>query len=336
MTAVRAPDLGCVGLRLGDGDAFGDEHGKGRHDHAVDALAVAERVRRVDDVVACRAEMHEALCLVGHVRADDVDERPHVVPGARLLLGHLLRGDAVGGARDRVPDALIGNADVRKRKRERAYPSDRTRGANCVVHPETIFAAFRLRISLIRTPSWSSLVASISAARMPAFTAPESPTATVATGMPRGIWTVERSASSPPAIAFGATSGTPITGSVVSAATAPARCAAPPAPQITTRTPRPSSPSTQSRSASGVRCAESTRVSLSTPRLSRVSEAKRIVVWSDVEPMTIATFDVVKRPPPPAARCPNDRTCPRSSRAPRRRTPDRALPRCCRRSQRYA
>src|SRR5438132_465529 len=73
----------------------------------------------------------------------------------------------------------------------------------------------------MRVRSSSSLVARISAARIPAFVAPVSPTATVATGIPRGICTVERSASRPPAIAFGATSGTPITGSVVSAATAP-------------------------------------------------------------------------------------------------------------------
>ena len=50
--------------------------------------------------------------------------------------------------------------------------------------------------------------------------------ATVATGMPGGICTVESSESSPPSVA--ADSGTPITGSVVCAATAPARCAAPP------------------------------------------------------------------------------------------------------------
>ena len=47
-----------------------------------------------------------------------------------------------------------------------------------------------------------------------AFAAPASPIATVATGTPRGICTVESSASSPPAIAYGETSGTPMTGSV--------------------------------------------------------------------------------------------------------------------------
>ena len=187
-----------------------------------------------------------------------------------------------------------------------------------------------------RVASSSSPIARISAARIPAFAAPGSPTATVATGTPRGIWTVERSASRPPPIEFGETRGTPITGSVVSAATAPARCAAPPAPQMTTRTPRPSSESTHSRSGSGVRCADRTRVSYSTPRFSRASAAKCIVAWSDVEPMTIATFDVFTRPPPPDARCPNDRTCPRTARARPRRKRGRALPRCSRRWQRCA
>src|SRR5205085_7410091 len=83
-----------------------------------------------------------------------------------------------------------------------------------------------------RSASWtarfSSVMASIWRTRRAAFMAPSM--ATVATGMPRGIWTVAYRASMP----FRAPplSGTPTTGKVVLAATAPARWAAIPAPQM--------------------------------------------------------------------------------------------------------
>ena len=49
--------------------------------------------------------------------------------------------------------------------------------------------------------------------------------ATVATGMPRGIWTIEYKLSTPDReLLF---TGTPITGKGVSAATIPGKCAAP-------------------------------------------------------------------------------------------------------------
>ena len=61
----------------------------------------------------------------------------------------------------------------------------------------------------------------ISAARCPALRAPIGPTATVATGIPGGICTIERSELNP---ASGvAASGTPITGSVVSEASTPGK-----------------------------------------------------------------------------------------------------------------
>src|SRR5213594_1978283 len=64
--------------------------------------------------------MHEAFRLVGHLRADDIDERADVVAGARLLLRDFLRGDAVRSARDGVRDRLVTYADVRERECERA------------------------------------------------------------------------------------------------------------------------------------------------------------------------------------------------------------------------
>ena len=80
----------------------------------------------------------------------------------------------------------------------------------------------------------ASPVAMICAARMPALRPPLM--ATVATGTPGGICTMDSSESSPskdlPKI------GTPMTGKVVNAAVTPGRCAAPPAPQMITFSPR--------------------------------------------------------------------------------------------------
>ena len=61
--------------------------------------------------------------------------------------------------------------------------------------------------------------------------------ATVATGIPVGICTVEYNASTPPSPPV--ETGMPITGSVEWAATAPARSAAFPAPPMTTPNPFP-------------------------------------------------------------------------------------------------
>src|SRR6185437_722435 len=79
--------------------------------------------------------------------------------------------------------------------------------------------------------------ARIAAACKAAFLAPLCPMANVATGMPPGIWTMERRLSIP----FSAldSTGTPNTGSVVNDAVIPGRCAAPPAPAMITLSPRP-------------------------------------------------------------------------------------------------
>ena len=61
--------------------------------------------------------------------------------------------------------------------------------------------------------------------------------ATVATGMPRGICTIDSSESMP--ARCWVMIGTPITGRRVLAASIPGRCAAPPAPATMTRMPRP-------------------------------------------------------------------------------------------------
>ena len=76
------------------------------------------------------------------------------------------------------------------------------------------------------------------AASRPAFTAPAFPIATVATGTPRGICTMERRESTP--FNVDEKTGTPITGRTVFAAVIPGRCAAPPAPAMITARPRSS------------------------------------------------------------------------------------------------
>src|SRR5882672_4826365 len=87
-----------------------------------------------------------------------------------------------------------------------------------------------------------------------ALAAPASPIAKVATGMPLGICTVESSESRPCRCLEAI--GTPSTGSVVCAATTPARCAAPPAAAMITFMPRLCAPPAHSETSSGERCAD--------------------------------------------------------------------------------
>src|SRR5690606_34572124 len=72
--------------------------------------------------------------------------------------------------------------------------------------------------------------ASTEAASSAALIAPALPIASVPTGTPPGICTIESRLSSPLSAAL--STGTPKTGSVVSAATIPGRWAAPPAPAM--------------------------------------------------------------------------------------------------------
>ena len=99
----------------------------------------------------------------------------------------------------------------------------------------------------------------IAAASNAELIAPALPIASVPTGMPPGICAIERSESKP-FNAFDST-GTPSTGSTVFEAVMPGRCAAPPAPAIKTSRPRCSAVDAYSNSKSGVRWAETTRVS---------------------------------------------------------------------------
>ena len=111
--------------------------------------------------------------------------------------------------------------------------------------------------------------------------------ATVATGMPAGICTIECKESTPERARV--CTGTPITGRVVSEATIPGRWAAPPAPAITTFKPRPEACWAKSTISKGVRWAESTRTSAATPKRSSICTAGCMVGRSESLPMITAT-----------------------------------------------
>ena len=83
--------------------------------------------------------------------------------------------------------------------------------------------------------------------------------ATVATGIPLGICTIEYRESRPPREVV--CMGTPITGSGNSAAHMPGRWAAMPAPAMMTFMPAASAPFAYSKNTSGSRCAEMIRIS---------------------------------------------------------------------------
>ena len=117
--------------------------------------------------------------------------------------------------------------------------------------------------------------------------APARPMASVATGTPAGIWTMDRSESTPRS-AFDST-GTPRTGSGVFAAVMPGRCAAPPAPAMITPRPRPAADSAYSNRKSGVRCAETTRDLVRHAQHLERRAAWAIVSQSDREPMITPT-----------------------------------------------
>src|SRR5713101_35417 len=113
------------------------------------------------------------------------------------------------------------------------------------------------------------------------------PMASVPTGTPLGICAIERSESRP-LRAFDST-GTPRTGRTVFEAVMPGRCAAPPAPAMMTSMPRLSALEAYLKSRSGVRWAETTRVSCGTPRALSVLETNFMVSQSEPEPMMMPT-----------------------------------------------
>ncbi len=125
------------------------------------------------------------------------------------------------------------------------------------------------------------------AARMAAFLDPALPMATVATGTPPGICTVESKESRPPETLV--SMGTPMTGSGVELASTPARCAAPPAAAMITATPVSTAVLDSSSTASGVRWALRMRTSKGMPNVVSISMQDSICGRSDRDPITIRT-----------------------------------------------
>ncbi len=129
------------------------------------------------------------------------------------------------------------------------------------------------------------MIPSILAASRAAFLAP--PIATVATGTPYGIWTMESRESTPPTSFVGI--GTPMTGRGVREAVIPGRCAAPPAPAIITSIPLEAADLAYSNIRSGVLCAETTLASYGIPRDLRTSAASLITGQSLLLPIIMPT-----------------------------------------------
>src|SRR5690606_18092805 len=145
-------------------------------------------------------------------------------------------------------------------------------------------ALWRSRKASRRAAKASSVPASIATAYRPALAAPASPMAKVATGMPRGIWTIDSSESSPRRYFEG--TGTPSTGTVVLAASMPGRCAAPPAPAMIARRPRARAPAAYSNMSSGIRCADTTFASCGTSNSRSTATACCMTSQSLLEPIT--------------------------------------------------
>ena len=117
----------------------------------------------------------------------------------------------------------------------RACRRARSRRSSLVEGLSATESVWRRRQASSRSARSVSVNASTAAARSAALTAPARPIASVPTGIPAGIWTIDNRLSCPDS-ALDST-GTPNTGSGVIAAVMPGRCAAPPAPAMTTLKP---------------------------------------------------------------------------------------------------
>ena len=114
--------------------------------------------------------------------------------------------------------------------------------------------------------------------------------ATVATGIPEGICTIEYRESTPPRSEV--FMGMPITGKGNNAAHIPGRWAAFPAPAMITLKPFASADLAHSKKISGSRWAEMIVISCSTPSWSKTSAAFAITGISESLPITMPTFAI--------------------------------------------
>ncbi len=127
----------------------------------------------------------------------------------------------------------LARPDSNPPRSKRPYPAGLTSGSSGTA----FVCASRKASSAAATVGSES--ARIAAARIAALTAPARPIASVPTGTPPGIWTIEKRLSNPMSAPL---CGTPSTGKGVSAASTPGSPAANPAPAISTLSPRPRAP----------------------------------------------------------------------------------------------
>src|SRR5690606_10326664 len=225
--------------------------------------------------------------------AGELGERRRIVIGRDDLAVGDLRGRTVGARFQN--DCPVGKARRRHRQHapelaaaENADGRIRGQGRHCALSGyRATFSVWLARQESSLCATVASESASMEAAMRAALTAPDRPMASVPTGTPAGICTMERSESWPDS-AFDSI-GTPSTGNGVSAAVIPGRCAAPPAPAMMTLYPAARAPRANSYSRSGVRWAETIRASWEMPRASSVSAAWIMVDQSDWLPMMMAT-----------------------------------------------
>src|SRR5436305_8232857 len=217
-----------------------------------------------------------------------------VVGGLHLAVGDLAGGGVVVGGEgvDPVAHAPRGDGEHAAQLTAAQDPDGRAGGD----HPRRVgqgrvSSRTRRVCSATKSRSFSRssgrVVASMRTASRAALAAPALPMASVPTGTPEGIWTIDSRESRP--LSAWLWTGTPSTGRRVWAATIPGRWAAPPAPAMITWIPRPSAPRANSAIQSGVRWAETTWHSWGTPKRVSISSAWRRVSQSDLLPMMTLT-----------------------------------------------
>src|SRR5579875_1010604 len=212
-------------------------------------LLLERPVRLEDDGVERWAELsllmgvlQDADVDVLELRRDDVASvhKLRVFPHRKGAVGDPARGPGVIGQdvvampqlpplKDHHPAELARSQDSdihRGPWSAQGTASFRTPSVCCFMYRASASASSLREVARIRTARSAAL--------------PAAPMATVATGTPRGIWTIERRESRPARCRLG--TGTPMTGSVVREAIIPGRWAAPPAPAMITWMPRSAAP----------------------------------------------------------------------------------------------
>ena len=178
----------------------------------------------------------------------DRRRRRHLAGRAVLLTGQDVAAIAEPGGGERRHPAKLAAADQadggvgRQRERSTAIRGEVEPARSAIAPSGVVGGPRRQRVE----PQASSrrqrrsLVARIAAASNAALTAPARPIASVPTGTPAGICTIDSRLSIP--LRLCDSTGTPSTGSGVQAAHMPGRCAAPPAPAMITFSPRSRAP----------------------------------------------------------------------------------------------